>query len=91
MKITALIILLTLSTLAHADRAEYCHGFTEGYKSIKGGLTLVPLCPINPITPINSTDFREGIKDGAARAKRDSRNRFSQFDNGPGSKYVRRS
>ncbi len=37
-------------------------GFEEGYKSIKGDMVLVPLCPSPPLTPLGSTDFREGIK-----------------------------
>ena len=56
------------STFAGQD--EFCAGFEEGYKSIKGNLVIVPICPIAPITPIGSTDFREGIKAGIRAASR---------------------
>lgn len=47
----------------------FCDGFAEGWKSVKGELTIVPICPIEPITPIGSTSFREGIKAGIAKAR----------------------
>jgi len=47
---------------------EFCAGFAEGYKSIKGDMVLVPLCPLAPLTPLGSTPFREGIKSGSAAA-----------------------
>ena len=56
---------------AEAQRVtEFCSGFSEGWKSLKGELTIVPICPIEPITPIGSTPFREGIKAGTAAANR---------------------
>lgn len=51
-------------------REAFCTGFSEGWKSIKGNLTIVPICPIAPITPINSTAFREGIKRGVLEARK---------------------
>lgn len=48
----------------------FCEGFEEGWKTIKGDLAIVPLCPIAPITPIGSTPYREGLKAGVARARR---------------------
>ena len=42
------------------NQDEFCAGFKEGYKTIKGNLVIVPICPIAPITPIGSTPFREG-------------------------------
>lgn len=56
--------------IASADQNEFCAGFEEGYKSIKGDMVIVPICPIAPITPIGSTDFREGIKAGIRAASR---------------------
>lgn len=53
-----------------AGQDEFCAGFKEGYKSIKGNTAIVPICPIAPITPIGSTDFREGIKAGIRAAKK---------------------
>lgn len=50
--------------------SQFCMGFYEGYKSIKGELSIVPICPIEPITPIGSTPFREGIKAGIKAAQR---------------------
>lgn len=53
---------------ASADQAEFCAGFEEGYRSVKGSMAILPLCPIEPVTPIGSTSFREGIKAGIAAA-----------------------
>jgi len=61
---------LLWSTAAYADKSAFCTGFSEGYKTIKGNMVIVPICPIRPITPIGSTDFREGIKAGMRAAKR---------------------
>jgi hypothetical protein len=47
---------------------EFCAGFEEGYRAIKGNMVILPICPIAPITPIGSTPFREGIKKGMAKA-----------------------
>lgn len=64
------IIGLAASTALYAGQDEFCAGFEEGYKSIKGDMVIVPICPIAPITPIGSTDFREGIKAGIRAANR---------------------
>ncbi len=53
-----------------ANQGNFCAGFEEGYKTIKGDMVIVPICPIAPITPIGSTDFREGIKAGMRAANR---------------------
>ncbi len=53
---------------ALAGQGEFNVGFEEGYKAIKGDLVIVPIPPIAPITPIGSTDFREGIKAGMRAA-----------------------
>jgi len=58
---------IAFSTPAFAN-SDFCVGFEEGYKSIKGNLVIVPICPIAPITPIGSTAFREGIKAGIRAA-----------------------
>ena len=70
MKLFTVTALLTLSNFAYADRAEFCAGFAEGYKSIKGNIALVPICPVKPVKPVNSTDFCEGIKAGMRAARR---------------------
>ena len=64
----AAILTLGISTIAFAGQAEFCAGFTEGYKSIKGEQTLVPPCPTAPATPFSSTDYQEGIKAGIEAA-----------------------
>lgn len=67
-----LLIALGFSSLLFIQSAfaksAFCAGFEEGYKSIKGEMVIVPICPIEPITPIGSTSFREGIKAGIAAA-----------------------
>lgn len=62
------ILVSSLFTLS-ANASEFCAGFEEGYKTIKGDMVIVPICPIAPITPIGSTDFREGIKAGMRAAQ----------------------
>lgn len=62
--------LIAISSLAFAgDQEEFCDGFTEGYKTIKGDMVLVPLCPLAPLTPLGSTPYREGIKAGIRAAR----------------------
>lgn len=67
-----LMLLTLLSALvvksAPAQEGEFCKGFAEGFKTVKGGI--VPICPIAPITPIGSTPFREGIKAGITAGQR---------------------
>ena len=65
----ALMAALAVSSLAFADKSEFCKGFEEGYRSVAGNLAILPICPIAPITPIGSTPFREGIKVGIQQAK----------------------
>ena len=60
---------LVLATPLFAnDQDEFCVGFEEGYKAVKGDIVLVPLCPLAPLTPLGSTPFREGLKAGMAAA-----------------------
>lgn len=71
MKLASIVFtLMIISTACLAGQDEFCDGFEEGYKSVKGELVIVPICPIAPITPIGSTDFREGIKAGIKSANR---------------------
>tara|TARA_Y100001935_G_scaffold224713_1_gene201338 strand:+ start:144 stop:371 length:228 start_codon:yes stop_codon:yes gene_type:complete len=51
-------------------KSEFCQGYEEGYKSVKGNNAFVPMCPFEPVTPFNSTPFREGLKKGIADARR---------------------
>lgn len=73
--------LVCLASGVQAQRkSEFCQGFEEGWKSIVGG-ALVPICPIEPITPIGSTSFREGLKAGERAAERSGRQRSAIGDN----------
>jgi hypothetical protein len=65
----ALCLSWPASTVTAQDR-EFCRGFSEGRKALKGKLVLVPLCPLAPITPLGSTSYREGLKAGTAAAKK---------------------
>ncbi len=61
----------TGGAMPRADNGEdFCSGFAVGWKTVKGDLSIVPICPIPPITPIGSTPVREGIRAGVARANR---------------------
>lgn len=55
---------------AASSQDSFCAGFEEGFKSAKDDLVLLPTCPIEPITPIGSSPFREGIKAGIAAYER---------------------
>ena len=68
-KVTFFTFIFLISSSVFA-KSEFCQGFEEGYRTVKGNLAIVPICPIEPITPIGSTPFREGIKAGIARARR---------------------
>ena len=70
LKVFVAILSIIASTQLFAGQAQFCAGFEEGYKSIKGDMVLVPLCPLAPLTPLGSTDFREGIKAGMRAAGR---------------------
>ena len=74
-------LFLGLVQLTYADQSQFCAGFTEGYRSVKGNFALVPLCPMAPITPIGSTDFREGIKAGIRAASASSGSATGQMRN----------
>ena len=64
------IVFFGFAQPSYATQEEFCTGFAEGYKSIKGDMVIVPICPIAPVTPIGSNDFREGLKAGMAAAQR---------------------
>jgi hypothetical protein len=66
--ILGILLMPFMITSALAGQEEFNAGFEEGYKAIKGDLVIVPIPPIAPITPIGSTDFREGIKAGMRAA-----------------------
>lgn len=64
-----ILALAIFSGGAMADSA-FCNGFEEGYKTVKGDMVLVPLCPLEPLTPLGSNSYREGIKAGIDAAQR---------------------
>jgi hypothetical protein len=66
--LVALVAIVT-AQMAHAGQDEFCVGFAEGYKTVKGDISVVPPCPPAPPTPPGSTDFREGIKAGIRAAQ----------------------
>ncbi len=68
--VAAMMAIFGLTSPAFAGQAEFCAGFEQGYRAIKGNMMIVPICPIAPITPIGSTDFQEGIKAGIAAANK---------------------
>jgi len=70
MKILLLTALVTSILSIEIFASEFCDGFEEGYKTVKGNMVLVPLCPLEPLTPLNSTPFREGIKAGIRAASK---------------------
>jgi hypothetical protein len=64
------LVLVVPPSEAHGQNRDFCNGFSEGWKTLKGDLTIVPICPIAPITPIGSTPYREGIRAGMSAARR---------------------
>ena len=68
MKTFFVIFGLTLGTISLGG--EFCDGFEEGFKTVKGEYAAPPACPAEPATPATSTPFREGIKAGIKAANR---------------------
>jgi len=66
--LVAFVLIISMSSVVMGGQSEFCAGFKEGYKTVKGDMVIVPIYPIAPITPIGSTDFREGIKAGIKAA-----------------------
>ena len=50
---------------------DYQKGFEEGYRMI--------IAPIQPLTPLGSTPFREGLKAGINLAKRNNQQSFNNI------------
>jgi hypothetical protein len=69
MKKIFLVLTLFMTLGGSIYASEFCNGFEEGYKTIKGDMVIVPICPIEPITPIGSNSYREGIKAGIGAAQ----------------------
>jgi hypothetical protein len=71
-KYLVLLALLAASSIANASWTEFCEGFAEGYKSVKGSYAMVPTCPLNGGASLSNTAYREGIRAGV-KAAMDSR------------------
>lgn len=71
-RIATLLALLCLATqsVSAQEKSKFCDGFAEGWKAVRGSLAIVPICPIEPITPAGSTSYREGIKAGMRAGQR---------------------
>lgn len=54
-------------------------GFEEGYRMIMGSFSLMPLTPLQPLIPLGSTPFREGLKLGIKHAKNANPQLFKQL------------
>ena len=68
--ILAVLFLLAPFSEAHGQKSQFCRGFSEGWRTEKGELAVEPICPIEPITPIGSTPYREGLKAGMGAGQR---------------------
>lgn len=69
LKLTALISILFYSLLSFTDeRQDFCAGYSEGYKAIKGDSASVPWCPPNSIIPPGGSAYRQGIRAGIRAA-----------------------
>ncbi|MEK7241109.1 MAG: hypothetical protein AAB224_11040 [Gemmatimonadota bacterium] len=64
------LIALTIPFTVHGQSGHFCDGFEEGWKTVKGELAVVPVCPVEPVTPVGSTPYREGIKSGIRAGQR---------------------
>ncbi len=67
---TIVLLLCLVGSPTFAGQKEFCDGFKEGYKAIKGDMVMVPMCPLAPLTPLGSNDYREGLKAGMDAARK---------------------
>ncbi len=65
-----LLIFLLLTAAAASAASPFCDGFAQGFKSIKGNMAMVPMCPLEPLTPLGKTPFQMGILAGIRAAQR---------------------
>jgi len=69
MRLLSIVSLLLLTTASGAFASEFCDGFEIGYKTVKGNHVMVPMCPWEPMTPMGSTPYQEGLKAGMKAAR----------------------
>lgn len=67
-KVLSAALMLAMWLPAVADQDEYCDGFRDGYRKIKGSTATVPACPKMPSKHENATDYREGYQAGIRAA-----------------------
>lgn len=65
----AALFLSTLTPHALAQKSDFCVGFSEGWKSLKGDLAMAPMCPIPTVSSIGITAYHEGVKAGVSKAR----------------------
>ena len=65
----AILIIVVLMGTMLVGASDFCRGFEVGYRSIKGDLVVLPVCPVEPVTPVGSNPYREGLKIGIAKAR----------------------
>ena len=68
MRLITLASVVFLTTISGALASDFCDGFEIGYKTVKGNNVIVPICPIEPVTPVGSTSYQEGLKAGIRAA-----------------------
>tara|TARA_B110000503_G_C6948222_1_gene329924 strand:+ start:315 stop:581 length:267 start_codon:yes stop_codon:yes gene_type:complete len=65
------LLLSACSSLALADQKEFCDGWVQGIKLVRGqkmAKANMPKCPLARPAKEGSTDFREGLKAGRKAA-----------------------
>lgn len=48
---------------------DFCDGFNDGWKAMKGNFALAPRCPRAPLASPGSTPYRRGLKAGMEKAR----------------------
>lgn len=76
-KLGLLSIFQIISFNALAGQEEFCAGFNQGFQSIRGNLSLTPICPLAPLPPMGITDFQNGIGFGIRAAQGNSNSQNS--------------
>lgn len=64
-------LLVFLFSMAFGQQSEFCEGFEKGYKSVKGTVVVVPVCPVAPVPGPDSDYYLEGVKKGAEEGEDD--------------------
>jgi hypothetical protein len=53
--------------MSYASQDEFCAGFREGYRMVAGNV-VVPVCPVGPVPPVNTTSYQMGMEEGIEAA-----------------------